>query len=175
MSPAITRAGFTMIELMVIVVIMAILAGTVIPVMDQSTQARQGASRDEVVRSFEFARAFAIAGGVPAGVAIDTSESTLGIVTLNDSGAIIPVVDRIDGQIKEADLSQHYAGVTIVSFVNGNGTTGDGTVWFDFQAEPHTRVQSSGAFDAVFNQNATLTMSTGTTITVHAGSGLVED
>ncbi len=164
-----------MIELMVIVVIMAILAGTVIPVLDQSTQARQGASRDEVVRSFEFARAFAIAGGIPTGVAIDTSDSTLQIVTLNDLGAIIPVVDSIDGQIKEVDLSQQYAGVSISSFDNGNGTTGDGTVWFDFQAETHTRLQGSGAFDEVFNQNAVLTMSTGISITVHAGSGLVED
>jgi len=169
------RRGYTLLELMVIVVIMAILASSVIPVMDQSVQARQGASRDEVVRYFEFARGRAIAGGNPAGVFVDTVNSTLRIVTLNDAGAIIDLDDPIDGRIKEVDLGEQFAGVSIGSFVNGDGVTGNGTVWFDFQAEPHTRDDITGVFDEIFTQNGTVTLSTGTLIVIHAGSGLVEE
>lgn len=169
------RGGFTLIELMLIVVIMAILSSTVIPVMNQSIQARQGASRDEVVRTFEFARGLAIAGGIPVGVSVDTSNNTLGVVTINDAGGIANVTDPIDGQDKLVNLPDQYAGVSIGSFVNGDGNSGNGTVWFDFEAEPHTRDNSTGVFDAAFAQNATVTMSTGALVVVHAGSGLVED
>jgi prepilin-type N-terminal cleavage/methylation domain-containing protein len=169
------RGGFTLLELMVIVVIMAILASSVIPMMDQSVQARQGASRDEVVRYFEYARGRAIAGGIPAGVFVDTTNSTLRVVTLNDAGSIVDLADPIDGGIKEVDMGELFAGVSIGSFVNGDGVSGSGTVWFDFQAESHTRDSISGAFDAVFTQNATVTLSTGTLIVIHAGSGLVEE
>lgn len=160
---------------MVVVVIMSVLASSVIPMINQSTQARQGASRDEVVRYFEFARGRAIAGGIPVGVLVDTTNSTLRVVTLNDAGAIISVADPIDGEIKEIDLGEQFAGVAIGSFVNGDGVAGSGTVWFDFQAESHTRDSITGVFDAIYSQNATVTLSTGTLIVIHAGSGLVEE
>ena len=169
------RGGFTLIELMVIVVIMAILSSTVIPVLNQSIEARQGASRDEVVRTFEFARGLAIAGGVPVGVSVDTGNSTLGVVTIDEDGDIVDVIDQIDGEIKRVNLSNQYAGVSISSFVNGDGQSGDGMVWFDFEAEPHTRDEVTGVFDAIFTQNARVTMSTGILVVIHAGSGLVED
>lgn len=169
------RGGFTLIELMVVVVILSILSASVIPMMSQSVQARQGASRDEVVRYFEFARGRAIAAGVPVGVFVDTNNGVLQIVTISDAGAIVNVTDPINGKIKQVDLGDEYGGVSIGSFVNGNGNSGNGTAWFDFQAEPHTRDGISGVFDAVFTQNATVTLSTGTLIVIHAGSGLVEE
>jgi len=167
--------GYTLIELLLIVVIMGIVAVSAIPVMGQSIQARQGASRDEAVRLFEYARGRAIAGGIPSGVFVDVNNSTLRLVTLDDDESIINMLDPIDGGIKQTALSIEYAGVSISSFVNGDGTSGSGTVWFDFRAEPHTRNEITGVFDALFAQNATVTLSTGTLIVVHANTGFVED
>jgi Tfp pilus assembly protein FimT len=167
--------AYTIIELLLIVVIMGIVASSAIPVMNQSVQARQGASRDEVVRLLEFARGRAIAGGVPAGVVVDTGNGTLSLVPLDSGGAITNIVDPIDGQSKQTNLGSEYAGVLISSMVNGDGNSGNGTIWFDFQAEPHTRNEVTGVFDAVFSQNATISLSTGTQIVVYAGSGMVEE
>ena len=176
-SPRINRVGYgyTLIELLLIIVIMGVLATSAIPVINQSVQARQGASRDEVVRLFEFARGRAMASGVPAGVSVDTTSNTLTLVTLSLAGDIVDIVDPIDGGVKYANLANEYAGVAVNSFVNGDGSSGDGTVWFDFRSEPHTRDDVSGDFDSVFTQNATVTLSTGTLIVIHSYSGLVEE
>ena len=168
------RRGFTLLELMVVVVIMSILASSVIPMMSQSTQAKQAASRDEVVRYFEFARGRAISGGVPVGVVVNSTDNTLRIITLDDDGDIINAIDPIDGEVKSVNISDVFSGAGISSFVNGDGVSGTGTVWFDFQAEPHTRDDVTGDFDALFSQNASLTLSTGTMVVVHASSGYVE-
>lgn len=167
--------GYTLIELLLIVVIMGIVATSAIPVLSQSVQARQGASRDEAVRLFEYARGRAIAGGIPSGIVVDPSSSTLRLVTLDENGTIINILDPIDADIKQSDLSNEYAGVSINSFVNGDDSSGSGTVWFDFRAEPHTRNETTGVFEAVFSQNATLTLSTGTLIVVHFNTGFIED
>lgn len=168
------RSGFSLLELMVVVVIMSILASSVIPMMSQSTQAKQGASRDEVVRYFEFARGRAIAGGIPVGVFVDTADNSLRIVTLDETGDIINAMDPIDGELKSVNLSDEFSGASINSFVNGDGIAGNGTVWFDFQAEPHTRDDVTGSFDELFTQNASISLSTGTMVVVHAASGYVE-
>jgi len=167
------RGGYTILELMLIVVILGIVASTAIPVMNQSIQARQAASRDEVFRLLEFARGRALASGMPVGVVVNTSTSSMRLVTINSDGEVLDVVDPLDGRSKESDLTAMFAGVSIYSMVNGDGGSGDGTIWFDFRAEPHTRDEESGAFDAVFSQNATITLSTDAQIVVHADSGLV--
>lgn len=167
------RGGFTILELMVIVVIMGIVATTAIPVMNQSTQARQAASQDEVVRLLEFARSRALASGMPVGVVVDTSNSSLSLVTVDADDEVVSVVDQLDGQDKVSDLGMMFSGVSITSMTNGDGVGGNGTIWFDFRAEPHTRDDVTGAFDSVFTQNATITLSTDAQIVVHAGSGLV--
>ena len=176
-GPRISRGeyGYTLLELLLIIVIMGVLATSAIPVINQSVQARQGASRDEVVRLFEFARGRAMASGVPAGVLVDTNENTLTLVTLSQGGDVVDIVDPIDGGVKFSNLDNEYAGVAINSFVNGDGSSGDGAVWFDFRSEPHTRDGISGDFDSVFIQNATVTLSTGTLIVIHSYSGLVEE
>ncbi len=169
-----SRCGYTLVELIVVVIIMAILSATAIPVLNQSTQARQGASRDEVVRFFEFARGRAISSGVPTGVSVDTNDSTLTVITLDGSGDVVNVIDPINGGQMTVDISELFAGVETSSFVNGNGSGGDGAAWFDYRAEPHLRNLNTGAFTAEFTQNATVTLSTGSLIVVHAGSGFVE-
>lgn len=167
------RGGYTILELMLIVVILGIVASTAIPVMNQSAQARQAASRDEVLRLLEFARGRALAAGMPVGVVVNASTSSMRLITIDSEDEVLDVVDPLDGRSKESNLSEMFAGVSIVSMVNGDGTSGDGTIWFDFRAEPHTRDEVSGAFDAVFSQNATITLSTDAQVVVHAGSGLV--
>ncbi len=164
-----------MYELLVVVVIMGIVAVSATPVMSQSIEARQAAARDEVIRLLEYARGRAIATGFPAGVRVDTSDSTIRLLTINDAGAVVDLSDPINGESMIANLPREFAEVLISSYVNGDGGSGTGTVWFDYQAEPHTRDDVSGVFDAFFIQNATITLSTGTRVVIHADSGFVEN
>ena len=169
-----SRSGFTIMELLLIVVIMAIIATTAVPMISQASDARQAAARDEVVRLFEFARGRAMASGMPVGVEIDTASSSLRLVTINTAGGIVELADSIGGGTMGSSLTNEFSGVTIDSFVNGDGASGDGTVWFDFLATPHLRNDVSGAFDEVFSRVSTLTLSTGGLVIVHADSGFVE-
>ncbi len=164
-----------MYELLVVVVIMGIIAVSATPVLSQSIEARQAAARDEVIRLLEYARGRAIATGFPAGVRVDTIDSTIQLLAINEVGAVVDLSDPISGDSMMSDLPNEFAEVLVSSFVNGDGGSGTGTVWFDYQAEPHTRDDVSGVFDAVFIQNATITLSTGTRIVIHADSGFVED
>lgn len=163
-----------MMELLLIVVIMSILAVSAVPMISKASDARQAAARDEVVRFFEFARGRAMAGGVPVGVEIDTGESSIRLVTLDESDGIVGLVDSISGGEMGSDLSIEFSGVLIESLINGDGASGDGTIWFDFLATPHLRNDVTGTFDEVFSQIATLTLSSGGMVSVHADSGFVE-
>ena len=168
------RRAYTMMELLLIVVIMAILATSAVPMISKASDARQAAARDEVVRLFEFARGRAMAGGVPVGVQVDTSESSLRLVSLDDSGSIVGLADSISGGEMGSNLNAEFSNVRIDSLVNGDGASGSGTIWFDFLATPHLRNDLTGAFDEAFTQVATLTLSTGGMVIVHADSGFVE-
>jgi len=172
-STASTRRGFTLLELLIVAVIMGILAASVLPALAQNRTALEGAARDEVARRFVYARARALAAGAPIGVMTDTPGSSLTIRTLDDAGNPDTLADPIDDAPMSIVLPDQFRGVTLDAFVNGDGTTANGTVWFDYQGEPHTRT-SGGDYDGPFSQNALITLTGGGVVEVHAYSGAVE-
>jgi len=152
---------------------MGILAVSVIPAMSQNRRATQGAARDEIMRRFEYARTHALATGSPTGVLVDTGDSSLTLNTLDGSGDVVVLQDPIGSEPLAVSIPDLFAGVTLVSFVNGDGTTTSGTVWFDYMGEPHTR-HPDGGYDEPFTQNARVTIDGGGGVEVHAYSGFVE-
>lgn len=169
------RRAYTIFELLIVVVILGIVGASAVPVLSQSAEATRAASKDEVVRYFEYARSRAMSAGAPVGVRVNISQATLEIIAINDIGVIETITDQISSGSMEANLASDYAGAAIQSFVNGDGSQGNGTVWFDYQGVPHIRDDSSGSFDSLSAQSATLTLSTGVSIGVHAQTGFVEE
>lgn len=158
---------------MMVVVIMGVVAVTVIPAMDNVREMRAGAARDDVARFLEITKGHAMASGEPVGLQIDLSTSILSIVQVGSAGGITIMNDPLTGAEHSLLLSQTYPDVTVAGFINGDGAGGSGIIWFDYEADPHTR-NSSGLFTAINDEQAVITLSSSATIVVHAYSGLVE-
>ena len=167
------RAAFTLVELMIVVVLMGIIAVSVIPAIGSVQGMREGAARDEVGRMLEVAKARAIASGVPCGLEIDLNESSLTIVRLSDAGSIEDLSDPLTMRARSVVLPSVFSGVTLSGLTNGDGVGGSGTIWFNYEATPHTRT-SGGALEATNSSNATIELSSGQQVVVHAYTGVVE-
>ncbi|MCR9076520.1 MAG: prepilin-type N-terminal cleavage/methylation domain-containing protein [bacterium] len=167
------RAAFTLVELMIVVILMGIISASVIPAIGSVQGMREGAARDELGRMLEVTKARAIASGVPSGLQIDLNESSLTIVHLSDAGAVEELTDPLTLETRSVVLPSVYTGVTLDGFTNGDGAGGSGTIWFNYEATPHTRT-SGGAMEATNSSNATIELSSGQQVIVHAYSGVVE-
>ena len=165
--------GFTLVELMVVVLLMGIVAVTAIPAMDHVREIRSGSARDDIVRNLELARGMAMASGAPHGLQIEVEDSSITIVEIDDSGSAEPSTDPLTGAYRTTHIEILYPGVSITGFTNGDGTSGSGTVWFDFDATPHTR-PGSGTNVVVCDRVSQITLSSGSHIHVHPSTGLIE-
>lgn len=167
------RHAFSLVELLVVVMLMGILAAAVAPAMSSIQLMRSGAARDDAVRLLELARARALATGMPTGLAVDLSDSSLSLVTLTDHGAVEGVIDPLTEQGHSVVIPAVYGGVTLASMTNGDGVSGSGVIWFNYEAVPQTRA-SDGALVASNSDDATIRLSSSESIVVHAYSGFVE-
>ncbi len=166
------HAGFTLIELMVVVVIMGVVSVSVIPAMGNVRAMRQGAARDDLVRYIHVARGRAVASGSSRGVQVDLSDSSLRIVKLDALGAVEIETDPLTNAARAINLSTLYPGVTIEGMTNGDGAGGSGIVWFDFESNPMTYNTSSEVF-SLNTQTVTITLSSGEQIVVYPYSGTI--
>ncbi len=165
--------GFTLVELMMVVVIMGIIAVSVIPAMGNVRDMRAGAARDDVARMLEITKGNALASGEPVGLRIDVERSELTMIHLSVAGTITPMTDPLTGQDRMVNITQTYSDVSLSGIINGDGSSGSGMIWFDYESTPHTR-NPSGDFTAINDEPAVITLSSGSTVIVHAHSGLVE-
>lgn len=168
-----TRAAFTLVELLVVVVIMGIISVAVIPAMDNVSTIREGAARDDLVRYIEIARGKAVASGSPHGISINVFSSTITLVQINQLGQIESTFDPLTNTTRSLNLATLYQGVAINSFINGDGQSGDGIIWFDFESTPHTR-DNSGNFLALNTEPALIQLSSDEVIYVYNNSGTLE-
>jgi hypothetical protein len=110
---------------------------------------------------------------MPNGIAISLNTSSLTLVQVNDDGQVDTVVDPLTYQSRTITLPNTNSGVTIASMVNGDRDSGSGTIWFDYEANPHTREQN-GSFIELNDEPALIELSSDEAIIVHAYSGVVE-
>lgn len=168
-----TRSGFTLIELMMVVVIMGIISTTVLPAMGNVRAMREGAARDDLMRFIEVTKGRAVASGMPHGLQINLSDSSLTIVRITDAGTVEVEPDPLTNRDRAINLSSLYSGVTLTDMINGNGAGGSGTIWFDYESNPHTR-SSSGVFLSLNSSIVTVAVSSGEFVVVHPYSGVLE-
>ncbi len=165
------RSGFTLVELMVTVTIMAIIGVSVIPTLGMIDESRKGSARDEVIRMLEYARARAVASGKPCGVMADRQRSTIAMMQIADDGTIEPMLNPFGLDEESVSIVGQYPGVEI-SGVDARADA-TGTIWFTYNAQPHSR-NANGTFLQINRNNASITLSSGDEIVVYAYSGFVE-
>ena len=167
------QRGFTLVERMLVIVLMGIITVSVLPAMGNVQTMREGAARDDVARMLDITRSRALATGLPSGVRVDLSDSTLTLVQIETGITISPLIDPLTYNERVLDVDDLYDRVEIDSMTNGNGDSGTGYVWFNYDATPHTRL-ANGTFEANNDEPVRIELNSGQAVVVHPWSGVVE-
>lgn len=155
------------------IAIMGILAGSIIPALSGMDDARGAAAAQEVQRRLQFARQHALAVGEATGLRITLSTGEFEMLSKRPGGIAQPARDALGQPAAPWYLSVAFPGISISSLVQGDGSSGSGTIWFSFEGQPQVR-NSDGDSPVAFAQDAVLTLSNGRSVTIRMLSGLVE-
>jgi len=159
--------GFTLLELIAVMVIVAILAAVAVPTVGSIGNTRGAAAGRQLLRDLTFARQHATATGTRTWVVFDVSSETWSVLAEDPSSpgrsSALVIDDAATGRTFVQTLgSGTYFGVGITSA----SFDGAAEVGFDWLGEPLNSGESALA------ANGVVTLSTGHTVTVLQGSGL---
>jgi prepilin-type N-terminal cleavage/methylation domain-containing protein len=125
------RSGFTLIEILIVVVILAIAAMTAIPMMTSAGSVQIRSAANMVAADLEYAKSMAIARGQKFSVVFDKNTDTYSIT--DQTGSVIkhPVKKGSDYIIGFRDKGLDKVDITDVDF------DGKSTVKFDYLGSPY--------------------------------------
>ncbi|MCI0365427.1 MAG: prepilin-type N-terminal cleavage/methylation domain-containing protein [Phycisphaerales bacterium] len=139
--------GFTLIELIAVLVIVAIMAGVAAPTLSTMGVARSGMAGKQVLRDLTFARQRAVATGVTSWVVFNTGSESWSILAENPAspgraGATV-LTDMATGRPYSTTLGTgEYVGVGLVSCTfDGNTEVG-----FDWLGKPFNSAETALAW-----------------------------
>ncbi len=135
--PTVVRHGFTMIEMVVVMAILAIAAAIVVPMMSSAGAMQVRAAVNMVAADLEYAKSMSVSRGQRYSVVFDKTNETYRII--DDSGTTIPhpikkgflytINFRADSRLSQVDIfDANFDGTDRVSFdymgspFNGTGT-----------------------------------------------------
>lgn len=164
--------AFTLVELIVVIVILAIMAATVVPSVAISSQARQRSAALLLARDLMYSQARAVSTGRRGWVVINPATET---VTYSEdvAGVATAIIDPATGAQMTTVLGAAAVidGVAGTAIGNVTGSTASLTIGFDWQGRP---VDSLGAF---LTANQTISVTSGAanavTVTIVAETGAV--
>lgn len=172
--PSQTRSrGFTLLEMMLVVVIMGVMAGMVVGGLGGIKGLQIDTGIEEMRRLIRRTRATAMATGEPSAMVIDPQSNTIELLRLDaETSAVVPMFNALGDDERRFVASDRWADLIITSAVGGDGKSGRTAIWFAFNGDPHLR-DEDGLYLADFSEDATIQVA-GTTIIVRAQTGLVE-
>ncbi len=163
--------GFSLLELVAVMVIVGILAGAAVVTLSTTTGNRTKMAATQLLRDLTFARQRAVATGTPSWVRLETGPKTWSILT----------EDPVSGGTGWSDAAIIDDPATGQPFVQTLGVTpffgvdlltadfdGNDKVKFDWLGQPRTW---NGATETALPADGTVTLTGGHTVTVAAETG----
>lgn len=170
-----SRSGFTLIEMIAVLVLVSILSVTAIPSLARLDSARDSAMMAECERLIRLTQASAVSSGLPTGVRFDLDEQSVELISLDADGEIDVLVREGTGVATVVRLQDAFGISTIVEAGISGSTTDRGTavLWFDYDGTPHTR-NDEGANPVLLEDPFIIRSSSDRTVTVLSITGKVE-
>lgn len=158
--------GFTLVELVAVLVLVGILSLTATPVLTSLPATRQAAATSQVLRDLQFARQTAVARGVRTWVLFDVSGDTCSVMIEDASNpgraGRMPIVDQVTGKDYVTEVAQ---GVFMGGGIVNVSINGEAEVGFDFLgrsiASDENVLQSDGTVELVGGHRISITARTG--------------
>lgn len=161
------EGGFTLVELIAIVVIVSILAGVAVPAMTNLDDSRGAAAGKQLLKDLTFARQRAVATGHRCWVVFDAPGDAWSILAEDPQNpgrsSAASVTDLATGRAYDISLAQDFTGVTISSADFDGGDE----IGFDWLGRPFVNDSTELAADG------SLTLNTGHVVRVAARTGHV--
>lgn len=168
-SRASTRTGFTLIEMIAVVVVLGVLSVSAAISLSGNPAARSRAAAALIARDLAFARERALATGNPTWVVFSVGANSYSVLAENPAApgrvGALTLTDPATGRSMVASLSDPiFADVTIASVsIPGGGND----LGFDWMGRP---VNAAGTR---LTTSVTVTLNPSQTITIAAGAGTV--
>ena len=153
-----TRRGFTILEVVAVIVVMAILAAAAIPAVVQVQQGRLAGAREEVLRRLATARSSAMATGQPTGVRFALAANTTQLVVAVKTPAAITAASTQWGSTEPVrSIASDFPGVMLLGAAAAGSPLTTYTpisvasapttiLWFGPSGEPQNRDATTGAY-----------------------------
>ena len=174
MKPApVNIRGFTLVEVTVVTVLLAILAASVLPALEQMDKTRRAGALAEIGLTLRSARSHAMASGDPVGVKIDLDAGSMQPMRLPPGGSVLPMIDAMGSPEPVCVLSHLFPGVAIAEVVLPDGSITSGTVWFASEGSLERRA-ANGSYLGPATFDFSIQIKDGGSIVVDRMTGLVQ-
>jgi len=165
--------GFTLLELVVVILIVGLVSVTALPALNQVQAARQAGARSEIVSQLRSARAHALALGDPSGLSIDLGAQSFQLVTVPPGAGAQAMLDPLGAEEPVRRIEELYPGASFASVTLLDGSSGSGVIWFSNDGTPEVR-DESGAYVGVASADAVIVLEGADAITVDRLTGRIE-
>ena len=166
--------GFTLTELLIVMVLLSILSATAIPALGRLDDAQRSGLLNECERLVMLSRSRAISTGIPSGLEFDLTEQRVAMISLQtDSTGVEPVTRAGTGTdyISRANAFPGAA-IELAGPVDAPVSLGTTTLWFDFDGTPQQR-QADGESPVALTNEFVIQIVDGPRLTVAPYTGMV--
>jgi prepilin-type N-terminal cleavage/methylation domain-containing protein len=153
------QKGFTFIEIMIVITILAIIAAVALPTLSSTDYKKLDIAAQEIAQAIRFTRLESMRTGIPHGVFVDKDTDTVKAYSLESGTAVFNVYHPVDKKIYTLNIRSDANTKNIDLFdynINFHSLSGN-RQYLGFSNQGIPKYYSSGT-DHMLNPNASITL-----------------